>query len=156
MFNINITWLLLRGWPTTTIASENHFHQIEFTWWRRQILCVTGPSSGESSDHGWIPLINASGMEFWCFLWSAHEQTVKQTIETLLFRDIALIMAWLWCKWKFFFGTCHNDCAMCGICHVQMVNWKDQRSLRDGGTLYSQDDTRMLQVDYTSQHCVWI
>ena len=29
----------------------------------------------------WIPLTNASDVEFWCFLWSAPEQTVVQTIE---------------------------------------------------------------------------
>ena len=43
---------------------------------------VTGPLPGESIGDRWIPLTTASDAELWCFLWSAHEQTVKQTIET--------------------------------------------------------------------------
>ena len=35
--------------------------------------------------HRWIPLTNAIDAELWCFLWSAPEQTVEQTIETLFF-----------------------------------------------------------------------
>ena len=47
----------------------------------------------EYTFHQWIPLTKASGTELWCFIWSAPEQTVKQTIETLEIRDaIALIM----------------------------------------------------------------
>ena len=35
----------------------------------------------------------ASDAELWCFLWSAPEQTVEQTIETLMISDaIAIIM----------------------------------------------------------------
>ena len=48
---------------------------------------------GESTGHRWFPLTKASEAELWCFLWPAHEQTVVQTIETLVIWDaIALIM----------------------------------------------------------------
>ena len=48
----------------------------------RKILRVTGPLRGESTCNRWIILTKASDVELWCFLWSAPEQTVKQTIET--------------------------------------------------------------------------
>ena len=48
---------------------------------------VTGLLCGEF-------LTNTSDVELWCFLWSAPEQTVEQTIKTLVIWDaIALIMA---------------------------------------------------------------
>ena len=41
------------------------------------IFRVTWPLWGESISHRWIPLTKASDAELWCFLWSAHEQTVE-------------------------------------------------------------------------------
>ena len=38
----------------------------------------------KSIGHRWIPLTKASDAELWCFLCSAPEQTVEQTIETPL------------------------------------------------------------------------
>ena len=56
------------------------------------IFRVTGPLCGEFTCHRWIPPTNASDMELWCFLWSATEQTFKQTIKTPVIWDaIALI-----------------------------------------------------------------
>ena len=53
------------------------------------IFRVTGTVCGESIGKRWIPLTNAS---LWCFLSSAHEQTVEQTIETAVIWDaMALI-----------------------------------------------------------------
>ena len=46
------------------------------------IFRVTGPLWGESTGHRWIIFTKASDMELWCFLWSAPEQTVPQTIDT--------------------------------------------------------------------------
>ena len=46
------------------------------------IFRVTGPLWGEFTGHRWIPLTKASDAELWCFLWSAPEQTVEQTIQT--------------------------------------------------------------------------
>ena len=41
----------------------------------------------------WIPLTKASDAELWCFLRSLPQQTVEQTIETLVIWDaMALIM----------------------------------------------------------------
>ena len=57
------------------------------------IFGVTGPLRGESIGHWWISLTKASEAEIWCFLWSAPEQTVEQTIEVPVIWDaIALIM----------------------------------------------------------------
>ena len=48
---------------------------------------VTGPLWREFTSDRWIPLTKASDAEPWCFLWSAPEQTVEQTIETPLIWD---------------------------------------------------------------------
>ena len=57
------------------------------------IFRVTGPWWGESTSHWWIPLTKTSDMEPWCFLSSAPEETVEQTLETLVISyAIALIM----------------------------------------------------------------
>ena len=50
--------------------------------------------------HRWIPRTKASHVALWCFLWSAPEQTVEQTIETPLLWDvIALWVVGCWCWW---------------------------------------------------------
>ena len=54
------------------------------------IFRVTGPLWGEFTGDRWIPLTKASDTELWCFLWSAPEQTVEQTIAA--WDAIALIM----------------------------------------------------------------
>ena len=49
--------------------------------------------------HRWIPLTKAR--KLWCFLWSATEQTFKQTIKTPVIWDaIALIMTSLLCTFQ--------------------------------------------------------
>ena len=56
------------------------------------IFRVTGPLWGEFTGDQWIPLTKASDAGIWCIVWSAPEQTVEQTIETLVIWDaIALI-----------------------------------------------------------------
>ena len=43
------------------------------------------------------PFTKTSDAELWCFLWSAHEETVEQPIETLVICDaIAIIMTSIW------------------------------------------------------------
>ena len=50
------------------------------------IFRITGPLLG-------IPPTKASDVEFWCFLWSAPEQTIGQTTETpVIWHDSVLIM----------------------------------------------------------------
>ena len=66
-----------------------HTGQIQvISWWRHQF-----------TDHRWIPLIKASDAELWCFVWSAPQPAVGQTLETPVIWDaILLIMmfyAWL-------------------------------------------------------------
>ena len=56
------------------------------------------PALGEGNPPvtgAWFPRTKASDaeLELWCFLWSAPEQTVEQTIETsVIWDDITLIM----------------------------------------------------------------
>ena len=58
---------------------------------------VTGLLCGEFTGHRWIPLTKASDAEPKSFLRSAPEQTVEQTMETLVIWDAkALIMTSLW------------------------------------------------------------
>ena len=58
-----------------------------------ETISALPPLWGESIGHQWIPLTKVSDAELWCFLWSAPEQTVKQTIETPGIWDaITLIM----------------------------------------------------------------
>ena len=65
-------------------------------WWRHQMetfFCVTGPLGGDPPVTGGFPSPRACDAELWCFLWSAPEQTVGQTIETHVIWDvIALTM----------------------------------------------------------------
>ena len=57
------------------------------------IFRVTGPLWGEFSGHRMFSLTKASEAEFWCFLWSATEQIVDQTIKTPVIWDaLVLIM----------------------------------------------------------------
>ena len=58
-----------------TSSNGNIFHVTGPLWW------------GESSSHRWIRLTKASDMELWRFLWSAPEQAVEQTMETIVFWD---------------------------------------------------------------------
>ena len=51
------------------------------------IFRVTGHLCGEFTGPRWIPRTKASDAELWCFLWSASESTVEQTIVRLLIWD---------------------------------------------------------------------
>ena len=65
-----------------------------------KLFLVTGPLWGEFTGDRWFPLTKASDAELWCFLWSAPQQTVEQTIEMPVIWDaIAVIMASL--QWWF-------------------------------------------------------
>ena len=57
------------------------------------ILRVTGPLWGETTDYRWIPFTKTSDADLSGFRWSTPEQTVEQTIGTPVIWDaIALIM----------------------------------------------------------------
>ena len=56
------------------------------------------PFVREATGHRWISLAKTSDAALWCFLWSALEQTVKQTAETPAIWDtMAFIMTSLLC-----------------------------------------------------------
>ena len=57
------------------------------------VVRVTGPLWGESTGHRWILLTKASDADLWCFLWSAPEQTVQQTIEAPAIWDAITVMS---------------------------------------------------------------
>ena len=55
------------------------------------VFRIIGPFWGDR----WIPLMKAGDAELCCFLWSAPEQTVEQTVETQLIWDsIAVTMTY--------------------------------------------------------------
>ena len=57
------------------------------------IFYITGHLWGESTDHRWIPLTKASDAKLWCFVLSAPQWTIEQTINAPVIWDaIALIM----------------------------------------------------------------
>ena len=76
-----------------TGLSKFRFNSGMMTSSNGSIFRFTGPLWGEFTSHRWIPPTKASEAEIWCFLWSAPEQTVEQTMERLAICDaIAPIM----------------------------------------------------------------
>ena len=87
------TWFCLATVVTNDGMSSHPISVAMMTSSNGNIFRVTGLLWGESTGHRWIPLTKASDAELWYFLWSATEQTVEKTIETLVVWDtIALIM----------------------------------------------------------------
>ena len=82
-----------------------NWHQFMMTSSNGNIFRITGPLWGESTCHWWIPITKASDVEFWCFLWSAPEQTAEQTIETgviqTLLRSLKYFVYGCGSKWSF-------------------------------------------------------
>ena len=75
----------------TNIASFCWHSQITYTWWRHQmeLSALLALYAGNSP----VTLTKVSDAGLWCFLWSAPEQTVVQTIVTPVIWDaIVLIM----------------------------------------------------------------
>ena len=56
------------------------------------IFRITDPLWGESTGQRRIPLTKATDAYLWCFLWSAHEQTVEQVIETPVIWDVIALI----------------------------------------------------------------
>ena len=101
MHSIDYTPSMMTSWHGNT------FHITDLLWRKStgqisasimtssngNIFRVTGPLCGEFTGHRWIPLTKASKVVLWCFLWSAPEQMVEQTRETLvIWNAIVLIM----------------------------------------------------------------
>ena len=79
---------------TATIGAKIVSHMMTSS--NGNIFCVTGPLRWESTGDRWIPLTKANDAELWCFLSTAAEQTVEQTMQTPVFWDtMVLIMTWL-------------------------------------------------------------
>ena len=100
VIKISSKWRKFRFKPVVEeICRFAKVSKIEFQVWltwahdnviKRIFFHVTGILLEES---GGFPLTNASDEELWCFLWSAPEQTVEQTIEMSVIWDaMALIM----------------------------------------------------------------
>ena len=100
-FNLqNIPWNMPMVWLCFVLLWSSVLHGLcgSFTYFMMtssngNIFHITGPLWGESTSHRWSPFTKASDAELWCFLSSAHEQTVEQTTETPMTWDaIMLIM----------------------------------------------------------------
>ena len=72
----------------TTVWGHSKMEK-KLSWWRHQLeTFYTLPALSEG-----IHITKANDTEFWCFLWSAPEQTVEQTIKTsVIWNAIALII----------------------------------------------------------------
>ena len=109
----SVWFLLIRYHSTWTMIFHEILQHFMMTSSNGNIFHVTGPLCGEFTGHRWIPLTKASDAEFWCFLWSAPEQTVERTIEIQVIWDaITLIVTSLslflraqltgcFCPWTF-------------------------------------------------------
>ena len=85
----NQRFRLKRGWVFSCRIRERGGCQKNCPWGRHNIETF---SALLALCEG-IPLAKASDAELWCFLWSAPEQMVEQTIETPVIWDtIAVIM----------------------------------------------------------------
>ena len=51
-----------------------------------------GHNLRESTGHRLVPLTKVCDAELWCFLWSAPEQMVEQTIETPVIWDVIVLI----------------------------------------------------------------
>ena len=87
---------------------------------------VTGPFCGKFTGQQWIPLTKASEAEVWCFMWSASEQAVEETIVRLVRRhrvhyDVTLMQSTYTStaehyQWR---GQRHTFDAVPGHCTLQ-------------------------------------
>ena len=81
-------YILITGWGFIAHQCPNFM----MTSSNGSIFRFTGPSCEEFTGHRWIPLINASESELWCFLWSGYGQTFEWTIETLVICDATVLI----------------------------------------------------------------
>ena len=84
MIGLQIISIIINIRATIIIMTSSYYHQdivIVVPCWRHQTetisallaLCEGNPPV----TGGWIPLTKANEAKYWCFLWSAPEQTVK-------------------------------------------------------------------------------
>ena len=79
-------------------STYTYVDQFMMTSSNGNIFRFTDLLCGEFTGARWIPQTKASDAELCCFLWSAPEPTVEQTLETQVIRDaITLMMTSLWC-----------------------------------------------------------
>ena len=67
---------------TEKILNDHPYNLVPMMTSNGHIFRVTGLLCGEFTGHRWIPHTKASDAELRCFLWSATEPTVEQTMET--------------------------------------------------------------------------
>ena len=134
--------LTFSQWPKPGDESEPFIGIGHLTWWHDQMETLSMSLAflcGEFTGHRWIPRIKASDAELRCFLWSAPEWTVEQTVVRLVIRNaIALIMtSFLW------IAVCLNgNISLKGIC---IDNWS-----------WTMTYTRAAQSSKQLPYYVWI
>ena len=73
-----------------TLQTMTSFYQLRISLWRHQMEAISALLAlceGNPPATGGFPFTKASDAELWCFLWSAPEQTVEQTIDTPVIWD---------------------------------------------------------------------
>ena len=126
------------------------------------IFRITSPLWGEFTGHRWISLTKTSDVELWRFIWSAPEQRVEQTTQTLVIGDaVTLIMTSLNVILETYRNapvpaTDHGGCRKCldHTCAIHsfmfMTNLKF--SLNELAAFFSMHDVTMLQQQLL---CSW-
>ena len=106
-----------------TIKWRNIYHDDVMKW---KYFPLYRPFVMESTGHRRTPLIKTNDPEYWCFLWSAPEQTVEQTIKSsVIWNAIALTIASLQCGsrwWSIPIGTLVP-------CMISDASWKYHQNL---------------------------
>ena len=122
------------GEDEIVVWQQNHIHTLLVhgkesppTWWRHQMETFSLLLALCEGNHPTPLATKASGVELWCFLWSAPEQTIEQTIETSVIwescslwrhcNEITYTNTFIWCSphqsdglW-FLFLNSHSTCG---------------------------------------------
>ena len=91
---VRITWVrpLEKKYELWHLPFYAHGDWFMMTSSNGDIFGVIGLLCGEFTGPRWIPLTKASDAELWCFLWSAPEYTVVQTIVRLVIWDATVLI----------------------------------------------------------------
>ena len=131
--------------PEDTEVGLQCTQRLNLPWWRHQIenFSVLLAFCAGTSLHRRIHRTEASVVELRCFLWSAPEPTLEQTVETLVIWDAtALIMTSFW--WKYWNNV---DFAKVHMVFTGSINDNDQED-------YDNDD-KMLMLMLKKQWYWW-
>ena len=81
--------LVIHGQTLAQVIEKTYLMMTSFDG---NIFRVTGTLCGEFTGYRWIPHTKASDAVLWCFLWSASEPTVEQTMERPVIWDAMVLI----------------------------------------------------------------